>query len=70
MANEVETSNPQGATNEENPTLREMAQNANLSMQILTGILQTQTRLLEGMAQSGGLSYNVRGGRKSGVVGN
>lgn len=39
-------------------------------MQILTGILQTQTRLLEGMAQSGGLSYNVRGGQKSGVVGN
>lgn len=53
VADEVEMSNLQGISNEENPTFREMAQNANPSMQMLAGILQTQTRLLEGIAQGG-----------------
>lgn len=70
VANEVKMSNPQGVVNEENPTIREMAQNANPSMQTLAGILQTQTRPLEGITHGGGLSQNIRGGEQSGVVGN
>lgn len=50
MADKVETNNPQGLINEGNPTLHEMAQNTNPTMQMLDGILQTQIRLLQGIA--------------------
>lgn len=37
---------------------------------MLVGILQTQTRLLKGIAQDGALSQNIKGGGQSGVLGN
>lgn len=52
-------SHPQRVIDEGNPTIREMTQNANPTMQMLASILETQTRLLEGIAHGGGLSHNV-----------
>lgn len=69
MADKVKTNNPQGLIDEGNPTLREMAQNTNPTMQMLAGILQTQIRLLQGIAQSGGISQNTKGGGESSIVG-
>lgn len=46
-----------------------MTHNTNPTMQMLDGILQTQIRLLQGIAQSGGLSQNTRGGGESSIVG-
>ena len=69
MEDKVETNNLQGLIDEGNPTLHEMAQNINPTMQMLVGIFQTQIRLLQGITQSGGFSQNTRGGGESSIVG-
>lgn len=59
MGDVAGSSHPQRVIDEGDPTIREMTQNANPTMQMLASILETQTRLLEGIAHSGGLSHNL-----------
>lgn len=59
MGDVVGSSNLQRVIDEGDPIIREMAHNANPTMQMLANILRTKTRLLEGIARGEGPSHNV-----------